>query len=194
MKPLAKATVVALIQVLIVCSLGAKLLYDRHTRPQAWFLAERYDPNLPIRGRYLSLQIEVNDPRSPEELQQRFGNEIRMWESQQTQSRFRFYEFGKECGSVVVRAGIPVAEFDNGPNWDCENLAFTRRTVNSTTRLKISEPILFFISDTAKDPSHLQTGEELWVLATIPRKGPPRPVALGIKKQGNTAITPLGLD
>lgn len=35
MKPLTKAIVVALIQVLIVCSLGAKLLYDRHTRPQA---------------------------------------------------------------------------------------------------------------------------------------------------------------
>ena len=64
MKPLAKAAVVALIHVLIVSSLGAQLLYDRRTRPQAWFLTQRYDPNLPIRGRYVSMQITVSDPRS----------------------------------------------------------------------------------------------------------------------------------
>jgi hypothetical protein len=55
MKPMTRAVTVALIQILIVSSLGAKLLYDRRTRPQAWFLTQRYDPNLPIRGRYLSL-------------------------------------------------------------------------------------------------------------------------------------------
>ena len=51
MKPMTKAIAVALIQILIVSSLGAKLLYDRRTRPQAWFRTARYDPNLPIRGR-----------------------------------------------------------------------------------------------------------------------------------------------
>jgi len=71
--PMTKAAVVALIQVLIVSSLGAKLLYDRRTRPQAWFKTERYDPNLPIRGRYVSLLIEVNDSRSSEEIEKKFG-------------------------------------------------------------------------------------------------------------------------
>lgn len=52
MKPMTKAIIVALIQATLVCSLGAKLLYDRTTRPRAWFRAERFDPNLPIRGRY----------------------------------------------------------------------------------------------------------------------------------------------
>jgi len=59
-----KGIAVALIQILIVSSLGVKLLCDRRTRPQAWFRTARYDPNLPIRGRYVSLQIEVNDSRS----------------------------------------------------------------------------------------------------------------------------------
>jgi hypothetical protein len=67
-RPLAKAAVVALIQVLLVSSLGAKLLYDRRTCPQAWFQAERYDPNFPVRGRYVSMQVTVSDPRSQEEL------------------------------------------------------------------------------------------------------------------------------
>jgi hypothetical protein len=69
MKPFAKAIVVALIQATLVCSLGAKLLHDRSTRPRAWFKTERFDPNLPIRGRYLSLQLEVKDPLSPEEIE-----------------------------------------------------------------------------------------------------------------------------
>lgn len=43
-------------------------------------------------------------------------------------------------------------------------------------------------------PTRLANGEELWVLATIPRKGPPRPNALGIKKAGETAVRRLSLD
>jgi hypothetical protein len=56
------------------------------------------------------------------------------------------------------------------------------------------EPVLFFIPDTAKDPTPLARGDELWVLATIPRKGPPRPLALGIKKVGETNIQRLDLN
>jgi hypothetical protein len=108
----------------------------------------------------------------------------------------------------VLRDGKPTAEFDNGPSWDCDNLSFIRWrtpqtavrregdeavTVNET-RLRLREPILFFLSDTAKDPTFLPRGDELWVLATIPRKGPPRPIALGVKKAGETAITPLNLN
>jgi len=193
MKPLTKAIVVALIQVLIVCSLGAKLLYDRRTRPQAWFKTERYDPNLPIRGRYLSLQIEVNDPRSPEELQQKFSGEIQLYENQQT--RFRsFFNFGRECGSIEARNGEPIAVFDSSAAWNCDSLTFERWRRNEQTVLRVAQPVLFFISDTAKDPTRLPMGDELWVRATIPRKGPPRPIALGVKKAGQTAINPLSLD
>ena len=193
MSALAKAIAVALIQVLIVCSLGAKLLYDRHTRPQAWFKTERYDPNLPIRGRYLSLQIEVNDPRSSEETAQKFRDEIKMYENLRNQYR-SFYNFGRECGSIGVRDGKSIAIFNDGGAWNCDNLTFERWRHNEQTVLRVAQPVLFFISDTAKDPSRLSTGEELWVLATIPRKGPPRPIALGFKKAGQAEISPLSLD
>ena len=49
------------------------------------------------------------------------------------------------------------------------------------------------IPDTAKDPTGPPRGDELWVLATIPRKGPPRPIALGVKKAGETNIQRLDL-
>ncbi|MBZ5679920.1 MAG: hypothetical protein LAO24_07420 [Acidobacteriia bacterium] len=191
MKPVTKAVAVALIQALIVCSLGAKLLYDRRTRPQAWFKTQRYDPNLPIRGRYVSLQIEVNDSRTPEEIQQKFGSEIQMYESQRAPS---FFGFGRECGSIAMRDSAPTAFFDSSAAWNCDNLTFERWRRGNDTVLRLTEPILFFISDTAKDPTRLATGDELWVLATIPRKGPPRPIALGVKKAGGKDITPLNLD
>jgi hypothetical protein len=193
MKPLTKAIVVALIQVLIVGSLGAKLLYDRRTRPQAWFKTERYDPNLPIRGRYLSLQVEVSDRRSPEELQQMFNGEIQLYEKQRSQF-MTFYSFGRECGSIDVQGGKPVPVFDGSPAWNCDNLTFERWRRNEQTVLRVAEPVLFFISDTAKDPTRLQIGDELWVLATIPRRGLPRPIALGVKKGGQGAMSPLSLD
>ena len=94
-----KAIAVALIQILIVSSLGAKLLYDRRTRPQAWLRAPaRYDPNLPIRGRYVSLQIEVKDSRSAREVESKFADELRVLNN--GQSRFnRLSGFGRECSS-----------------------------------------------------------------------------------------------
>ena len=195
MKPMTKAAAVALIQVLIVCSLGAKLLYDRRTRPQAWFKTERYDPDLPIRGRYLSLQIDVNDSRSPEEVEKKFGSEMQAIENQRKPYNYRgMYDFGRECGSIGIRNRTPTAEFDQTPLWNCDNLTFVRSKTGTETRLRLTEPTLFFISDTAKDPSHLNRGDELWVLATIPRKGPPRPISLGMKKPGEKDIRPLGLD
>src|SRR5215472_11961228 len=62
MKLMMKGIIIALVQVGLVASLGAKLLYDRATRPRVWALAAPYDPNLPIRGRYVSLQLAV-EPR-----------------------------------------------------------------------------------------------------------------------------------
>src|SRR5450755_939996 len=129
MKPMTKAIVVALIQVLIVSSLGAKLLYDRRTRPQAWFKTQRYDPNLPIRGRYVSLQVEVNDPRSTEQIENKFRDEIQGMKNLRAQSGYLGWSpYGRECGSIVVRDGTPIAEFDRSPNRNCDNLSFERRS------------------------------------------------------------------
>jgi hypothetical protein len=185
MKPLAKAAVVALIQVLIVSSVGAKLLYDRRTDPQAWFLTQRYDPNLPIRGRYVSLQITVSDPRS--------NGEISKQALSQSQAGV-LNGFQQWCGSIGLRNGTPTAEFDSSPTWDCDNLTFVLWPGNGPAQLRLNQSILFFIPDKVKDPTALARGDELWVLATIPRKGPPRPIALGVKKAGETEITRLNLN
>lgn len=57
-----------------------------------------------------------------------------------------------------------------------------------------SEAVLFdtvpyFLPEHASDPTSRAPGEELWVEVSVPRKGPPRPIRLGVKKDG--VLTPL---
>ena len=59
-------------------------------------------------------------------------------------------------------------------------------------RLRVAntnEPLAFFIPEHVPDPSFRAPGEELWAEVTLPRKGPPRPIRLAVKKDG--VLTPL---
>lgn len=198
MRPITRAVAVAALQVVLICSLGLKLLHDRQTCPQAWFKTRPYDPNLPIRGRYLSLQVEVADPRSAAETAAKFRNEIQAQENARKQfASLGPFTFGQECGSIVVNDGVPEAKFEaHGPSGLCENLSFSRQRAadGSTTALVLGEPVIFFIPDTSELSTRRQNGSELWVLATIPREGPPRAIVLGVKKAGETTIERLKVD
>ncbi len=55
----------------------------------------------------------------------------------------------------------------------------------------LQQPIAFFLSDTAADPSRLKPGEELWAEVSVPSNAMPRPIRLGIKRDG--VLTPLNL-
>ena len=66
MNPFVKGLIIAVIHVCLVSALGAKLLYDRATLPRVWVKTAPYDPNLPIRGRYVSLRVVV-EPRGIKE-------------------------------------------------------------------------------------------------------------------------------
>ncbi|HTP86407.1 MAG TPA: hypothetical protein VMJ34_05650 [Bryobacteraceae bacterium] len=57
MKTLWKGFALGLVQCLLVLSISGKLLYDRSTCPRVWVRTGPYDPSLPIRGRYLALQL-----------------------------------------------------------------------------------------------------------------------------------------
>jgi hypothetical protein len=45
------------------------------------------------------------------------------------------------------------------------------------------EPVVpFFIPEHARDPSRRAPGESLWVEVTLPERGPPRPIRLGVRR------------
>ena len=57
-----RGLIVALAQVLLVLSLAAKYEVDRRTLPRAWARTGPFDPNLPIRGRYVRLRVLLKGP------------------------------------------------------------------------------------------------------------------------------------
>ena len=62
MTPVVRGLVLCALHVALVLSIGGKLLYDRATRPRQWLLTRPFDPNLPIRGRYVRLAVDLPGP------------------------------------------------------------------------------------------------------------------------------------
>src|SRR5438046_4851927 len=60
MKLSRKGIILAALQLAIVASLAAKYALDRLRLPRVWAQTVAYDPDLPIRGRYLSVRVRVD--------------------------------------------------------------------------------------------------------------------------------------
>lgn len=165
----------AAVHLAIVGSLGVKLLADRANYPRVWLRAGPVDPDMPIRGRYVSLRLEIdrfeNMPPPIERSGFPAGPNGRKWappkavrlqvRDGQLSATGTDADTGVE-GHVVSRASGEVVELD---------------------------PVPFFIPESVRDPSIRRGGEELWAEVTIPRRGGPRPIRLGVKKNGT--LTPL---
>ena len=186
MKPLHKGLILCVVHLLMVASLGAKLLYDRSTRPRVWARAAPFDPDLPIRGRYVSLQLEVEPvgisiPTEP-------VNRERRWESRDWWRRIPVI-LSAEGEKLVARRDPQVEEGAYAYGRDAVSF---RPRADRTPMAVLADPVLYFIPEHVPDPSRREPGEELWVEVTLPKKGPPRPIRLGVKKDG--VLTPIDLD
>lgn len=159
-----KGLIVALIHALIVCSLGAKLLIDRARRPRVWARTAPVDPDLPLRGRYVQLRVESSDPNSL----------TRPPDSSHV--------------TLTERDGLLVLS----PSSDDTGLTASVTTRGGRPAAILDQPLAYFIPEHVPDPSIREPGEELWVEVTLPRRGAPRPIRLGVKKDG--VLTPLDLD
>jgi hypothetical protein len=164
MTNLRKGLIVAIAQMGLVASLGGKLLVDRARLPRVWIRTVPVDPSLPVRGRYVRLSAVVAAAQG---------------------ARFEQY-----CVYSHLRAeeGRLVAVPTHRGDGEC----VMTQELPQGTFLVLQDPIAFFIPEHAPDPSRRASGEELWVEATVPRKGPPRPIRLGVKKGG--ILVPLALE
>jgi hypothetical protein len=178
MTALQKGLLLGALQVAIVASLGAKLAWDRHRLPRGWARVGVYDPNLPIRGRYLVLQLEVvcdnaaaepAAPASPRDMRrpQAFNNAY-----VRGKLRVENGQLASDCSSSTE--GVDM---------------FRRSRPGQAATTNLSGPVLFFLPEHATDPWRQARGGELWAEVTVPPSGPPRPIRLAIK-QGDS-FTPL---
>jgi hypothetical protein len=162
--------IIAALHVAIVGSLGVKLLADRATRPRVWVRTAPVDPNLPIRGRYVRLQLDVENFSGMER------SEVRVPDGAPPRGTW----FGQPIPvRLTPRAGRLFVEGSDVRTGTMGSLQV--RGDRKTVRL---DPVAFFIPESVADPSWRKPGEELWVEVTIPKRGGPRPIRLAVKKDG----------
>jgi hypothetical protein len=157
--------VLGLGQLVLVASLGAKLLYDRATSPRVWVRTAPVDPELLIRGRYVELRLTARKSREPLPAWGNVALRVEKDALVATPDAYATRPLGRSPVSMQAEAG--------------------------DGSVVLAPPVLFFIPEHAPDPTRLALDHELWVEVTVPSRGPPRPLRLGVKKNGSARITPL---
>lgn len=166
MTPLARGLVIAVVHVLLVTAVAGVLLYERHALPSAWVLTTGVDPVLPIRGRYVSLNLMV-EPRG-DVPPQSVPDHGAIVETALT----------VEDGRLVATV-LPPAEAEAMIGW--RGPAIRRADSPTGPVWVLVQPIAFFLPEDAPDPTRLKPGQELWAEVTVPREGPPRPIRLEVR-------------
>lgn len=187
MSPRMKGLLLAGLHLALVAGLGGKMLLDRIRCPRVWLKAAPVDPDMPIRGRYVSLQVEVPAPTAefpdplPEALLKRdpwrriHRHPLAVHLAMEGH-RLVAHPVGADEGSrPTVPASLPEAQ---------RALPTEARTVT------LDQALPFFIPEHLPDPSLRKAGEELWVEVTLPRRGPLRPIRLGVKRAEGFEVLP----
>jgi uncharacterized membrane-anchored protein len=143
---------VAILHCLIVLSLAGKYALDRERLPRVWVKCAPVDPNLPVRGRYVSLRLEVDSPA------------VQPW------SHAKLAVQDRRLTARPSATGVQISPL-------------------GSQAAVLMEPVAYFIPERVQDPSRRKPGEELWVEVSVPPKGSPRPLRLGVRKDG--VLTPL---
>jgi len=172
MNSLQRGLIFAAIQIALVSSLGAKLLWDRGHLPRGWAETRGYDPNLIIRGRYANISLVVKADKVYPDVSQ-------------PQRTPLYRPYGSQNVYLTVENGCVVANptdqytglSASAPEWrDGEKLA------------TLYPPVAFFLPEHAVDPTRAPRSTTLFVEVTIPRKGPPRPIRFGRNLNGTFTI------
>jgi hypothetical protein len=177
--------VLLIVQLALVSSIAAKYLYQRRSCPRVWTRAAAYDPELAMRGRYLSLQLTADGCGStlPSHAMAEFPRNV-----DGTVASPRFAVRGGQQvtfqaklavdGNKLVALRLPEVESPR----DGEIVSAWPGT--ACDQMRVVQPVNFYVAEHAQSPLPLKQGDELWIEVTVPPKGPPRPLQLALKQQG----------
>jgi hypothetical protein len=171
MNQLEKGLLFAVIQVLLVSSLGAKLLWDRETSPRGWAATRGYDPNAPIRGRYINISLLVKaDAIFPP------SGGLATLPAYASQNA----DLQVQNGRIIA---IPVDHYTG--------LTVSRPELRDGEVLAtLTPPVVYFLPEHEVDPMRGHSAGTLFLEVTLPSTGPPRPIRFGTRVGGE--IIPLG--
>lgn len=175
------------IQLVLVLSVAGKYWYERKVCPRVWVKTGQYDPNEPLRGRYLGLQLAVDACSLPRDKAQ-FSPGY----------PYPYTSGGRMPASwtwnvvLVARDGQLMPRVVNPEAVPGRTESITLREKQPCDSVPVTQGTNFYIPDTAKGPFPLQEGQVLWVEVTIPPSGPPRPIQLAVSS--NAGWQPIKLE
>jgi hypothetical protein len=164
--PLARGLLAGAAQVLLVAGIGAVFLAERASYPRLWVETAPYDPDMPIRGRYVNIALLVEAGRAaPDAAADRAPNMFRA----------RLEARGDSL--------VAVQDDEYGKHW------VRSARCGDEACWQLAEPLAYFIPEHAIDPSRPREGTTLWAEVTLPPTGAPRPLRLGVREGGE--IVPI---
>src|ERR1039458_7513579 len=171
-------------QLFIVSSVAGKYLWQRWRCPSVWTRAAAIDPELPMRGRYLSLQLTVDGCQStlPSAKLATFPRDVN--------GAVKPGPYVLRPQPVTFRANLKVennklvAVRPEGQEDPATGQEISVMPSAPCGQMVLADGVDFYIPDTARSPLPLQSGQELWIEVTVPPTGPPRPIQLALKDNG----------
>jgi hypothetical protein len=181
----AKSIALLIIQLALVSSIATKYLYQRSSCPHVWTRTVAYDPELVMRGRYLSTQLLVDGCQStlPSAKQATFPRNINgvpdgsRYAITAPQAIHFPAKLAVQNNKLVA---IRLPDSDENP----AGQLVAAWPKSSCEDLRLDEPVNFYIPEHAQSPLPLKNGDELWIEVTVPPNGPPRPLQLALKENG----------
>lgn len=176
-----RGVVLLLVQAALVLTTAGKYEWERHTRPMVWVRAEPFGfsvdktRTLSGEGRYGQLQFDVN------------GCELPTTKAKDERDYGAALDYGRPSYSLhkvlnlnvrlAVRNGVLTA-VDAGDvrTADVQQVSWDMR--RSCTDARLLEIVDVYLPEGIPTPYTVKPGATLWVLATVPETGPPRPVEL----------------
>lgn len=172
------------VQLLIVSSIAGEYLWQRWRCPRVWTRATAIDPDLPMRGRYLSLQLTVDGCQStlPSAKLATFPRDVT--------GAIKPGAYFLRPQPVEFRANLKaennklVALRIEGQEDSSTGQEVSAMPSAPCGQMSLADGVDFYIAGSAKSPLPLQPGQELWIEVTVPPTGPPRPIQLALKDNG----------
>jgi len=171
-------------QLLLVSSIAGKYLWQRWRCPNVWTRAAAIDPELPMRGRYLLLQLTVDGCQStlPSAKLATFPRDVT--------GAVKPGPYVLRPQPITFRANLKVennklvAVRPEGQEDLATGQEISVMPSAPCGQMSLADGVNFYIPDTARSPLPLQPGQELWIEVTVPPTGPPRPIQLALKDNG----------
>ena len=172
------------IQLVLVLSVAVKYLYERKTSPRVWVRTAQYDPQLPIRGRYLAVRPAIDACSLPREPVYYTKSYVMPYNGQRVPASWTWPISLVPTNGVLkarLEGGGPNNYLKRGSYADREGIYWIdAREDQPCDNVPVEEILLYFLPEHAKLPMPLKPGQNLWVEVTVPSSGPPRPIQLAL--------------